>query len=397
VDARPRGFRSGRREEAGYLDAVVMSAARDDDDRRFMARALELARRGEGHVEPNPMVGCVLVRDGSIVGEGWHQRFGGPHAEIEALAAAGEAARGATAYVTLEPCAHHGKTPPCTESLPKAGVARVVIACRDPNPQVDGRGLEVLELAGIPCFVGLLAEEAGELIAPFAKLVTQRRPWVIAKWAMTLDGKLATRTGDSRWISGEESRAVVHKLRGRVDAIIVGRGTVEADDPVLTARPPGPRTPMRIVLDQMAKLPLDSQLVRTAGEYRTAVVTGGAPAERCDRLREANVDVWKITGSNFGEVWRGLLDKLGRHEMTNVLVEGGAEILGGLFDEDLINEVHAFIAPKIIGGPAPGAIAGLGVPRMVDASRLKYCQFERTGPDIYIHGRLSTEDEHKLA
>src|SRR5688572_23757876 len=179
-----------------------------EHDRRHMGRALELARRGEGHVEPNPMVGCVLVKGGEVIGEGWHQKFGGPHAEIEALRAAGEAARGATAYVTLEPCSHIGKTPPCTQALIEAGVERVVAACRDPNPHVQGRGFEELEAAGIKCHPSVLADEAADLIAPFTKLVTTGRPWVIAKWAMTLDGKIATRTGDSRWISGEESRAV---------------------------------------------------------------------------------------------------------------------------------------------------------------------------------------------
>src|SRR5688500_14980726 len=195
-----------------------------NSESQYMERAIELARRGEGHVEPNPMVGCVLVRHGSVVGEGWHQRFGGPHAEIEALRMAGDAARGSTAFVTLEPCAHAGKTPPCTEALIAAGVARVVVACRDPNPLVNGRGVATLRAAEIDVVVLENQLEAEALLAPFAKLMTVGRPWVIAKWAMTLDGKLATHTGDSQWISGEESRAVVHQLRGRMDAIVVGRG-----------------------------------------------------------------------------------------------------------------------------------------------------------------------------
>jgi len=367
----------------------MAATAFTDDDRRHMARALELARRGEGRVEPNPMVGCVLVRDGVVVGEGWHQRFGGPHAEVEALNAAGDAARGATVYVTLEPCAHTGKTPPCTQALMRAGARRVIAACRDPDPQVNGRGLSELEAAGVPVAVGLLGDQATDLLAPFTKLVTTRRPWVIAKWAMTLDGKLAARTGDSRWISGEESRARVHALRGRVDAIVIGRGTAEADDPLLTARPPGPRTPVRIVLDSQASLPLTSQLVRTAGEYPVLVAASKrVPAGRCDQLRAAGVEVWQTAARDADHAWFELLDELGRRHMTNILVEGGGSVLGGVLDADSIDEVHAFIATKLVGGRAPGPLTGLGVPRMADAVSLKSFHIEQIGPDIYIHGRV---------
>ena len=225
-----------------------------DLDVRFMARAIELAWRGQGRVEPNPMVGCVIVHGDTIVGEGWHGRFGGPHAEAEALRAAGQRCRGATLYVTLEPCCHHGKTPPCTEAILAARPARVVVAQRDPFPPVDGGGLRQLTAAGIPVEMGVLQPDARRLNAPYLKLITDRRPWVHAKWAMTLDGKLATRSRDSRWISSEASRRIVHTLRGRMDAILIGRGTAESDDPQLTARPPGPRTALRIVLDSHASL-----------------------------------------------------------------------------------------------------------------------------------------------
>jgi diaminohydroxyphosphoribosylaminopyrimidine deaminase/5-amino-6-(5-phosphoribosylamino)uracil reductase len=362
------------------------------NESRQIARAIELAYRGEGRVEPNPMVGCVLVRDGAVVGEGWHREFGGPHAEIEALTAAGPSARGSTAYVTLEPCAHTGKTPPCTAALIAAGVARVVIACHDPNPHVVGGGMRVLKNAGVAVEL-LEGQHAAEaLLAPFAKLMTAGRPWVIAKWAITLDGKIAARTGDSQWISGEESRAVVHELRGRVDAIVVGRGTAEQDDPLLTARPAGPRTPTRIVLDSQAVLSLDSQLVRTSSDAPVLVAAAAnAPETRCHALREAGVEVWQAspTAASPNDRWLALLDELGRRRMTNILVEGGAQVLGALLDAGAIDEVHAFIAPKLIGGPGPGPLAGHGLARMADAKALRNAVVSQLGADLYIHGRVS--------
>ncbi len=360
-----------------------------DDDRRFMARALELARRGEGLVEPNPMVGCVLVRDALVVGEGWHQQFGGPHAEVEALAAAGKAACGAVAYVTLEPCCHTGKTPPCTQALIAAGVSRVVAACVDPNPAVSGGGLEALAAAGIVVDVGVRGDEAAELTAPFAKLVAQHRPWVIAKWAMTLDGKLAAGSGDSRWISGEASRAFVHQMRGRVDALLVGRGTAAADDPLLTARPPGARTATRIVLDSKASLALDSQLVRTARNAPVLVAVGPhALAESCGELATRGVEVWQSSAPDRIGRLAELLDELGRRQMTNLLVEGGAEVFGALVDLDAIDEVHAFIAPRIVGGAGPSPVARLGFDAMAAALRLAVTSVERSGEDVHIRGRV---------
>ncbi|MBA4106327.1 MAG: bifunctional diaminohydroxyphosphoribosylaminopyrimidine deaminase/5-amino-6-(5-phosphoribosylamino)uracil reductase RibD [Pirellula sp.] len=359
---------------------------------QHLERAIELARRGEGHVEPNPMVGCVLVRDGAVVGEGWHQRFGGPHAEIEALSMAGDAARGSTAFVTLEPCAHVGKTPPCTGALIAAGVARVVVASRDPNPLVDGRGIAALQAAGIKVDVLDNCLEANALLAPFAKLMTTGRPWVIAKWAMTLDGKLATHTGDSQWISGEGSRAIVHQLRGRMDAIVVGRGTAEQDDPLLTVRPAGARTPTRIVLDSQAVLALDSQLVRTSSDAPVLVAAAAnAPEVRCHALREAGVEVWQAPPAavSASDRWLALLDELGRRRMTNILVEGGAKVLGALLDAGAIDEVHAFIAPKLIGGPGPGPIAGMGLALMANAQVLRNAVISQQGPDVYVRGRLT--------
>jgi len=328
-------------------------------DTWHMRRALELAAQGRGCVEPNPMVGCVIVRGAETIGEGWHRRFGQPHAEAEALRIAGGRAAGATLYVTLEPCCHQGKTPPCTRAILGAGIARVVVATRDPFPRVDGGGIAELRRAGVDVEVGVMDAEACRLNAPYLKLVRTGRPWVLAKWAMTLDGKIATRTGSSQWISGPESRAIVHGLRGRVDAIVVGRETALRDDPLLTARPPGPRTALRIVCDTAASLGCESQLVRTARETPVLVAAGEqAPPARRQRLREAGCEVLVCEGATHAARLDALLDELGRRRLTNVLVEGGGRLLGSLLDARQIDEVHVFIAAKLVGGSsAPGPVA----------------------------------------
>ena len=358
-------------------------------DSLHMARALELARRGEGLVEPNPMVGCVITDDDEVIGEGWHRRFAFAHAEVEALAAAGPRARGATAYVTLEPCCHFGKTPPCTQALIAAGIRRVVAALADPFPQISGRGFSELTAAGIEVEIGLMESEARRLNAPYLKRVATGRPWVIAKWAMTLDGKLATRSGDSRWISGPESREIVHQLRGRVDAILIGRGTAVADDPLLTARPPGPRTATRIVLDSRAALDASSQLVRTARDTPLLIATGPEATESDRaRLAAAGCEVFVCDAADHRGRLSQLLDELGRRQMTNVLVEGGSHLLGSLFDAREIDEVHVFIAPKLCGGQAaPTPIAGEGVDRMADSLALDDLQIQHVGADLYLSGR----------
>ncbi len=359
-------------------------------DRRYMERALELARLGQGWVEPNPMVGCVIAHGPEVVGEGWHQRFGGAHAEVEALREAGQRARGATLYVTLEPCCHQGKTPPCTEAILAAGVQRVVAAMKDPFPQVAGQGLRRLAEAGLEVHCGLLEAEARRLNAPYLKLIQTGRPWVIAKWAMTLDGKLATRTGQSRWISGPESRALVHQLRGRVDAVLVGSRTAALDDPLLTARPPGPRTAVRIVVDGRARLTSESQLVRTARQAPVLVAAGPeAAAVDLRRLESAGCEVFVAPGQTPQERLLALLDELGRRRMTNLLVEGGGRLLGALLDLRAIDEVHVFIAPKLFGGlDAPTPLAGLGIDRTEQAVQLDSVQIERVGQDIYVTGRV---------
>jgi len=364
-------------------------------DSQMMLRAVELARRGQGYVEPNPMVGCLITHAGQTVAEGWHPRFGGPHAEIVALAAAGERSRGATMYVTLEPCCHHGKTPPCTEAIIAAGIARVVVAMRDPFPQVAGGGLKRLASAGLEVELGLGEAEAQRLNAPYLKRLRTGRPWMIAKWAMTLDGKVATRSGYSQWISSAASRQVGHVLRSRVDAILVGRKTAQLDDPMLTARlkdgSPA-RLATRIVLDSNASLPSFSQLARTAPQVPTLVVTGPeAPEKELRRLASAGCEVLPFAAPSHYERLIQLLDELGRRQMTNVLVEGGSTILGSLFDARELDEVHVFIAPKIFGGQkARSPVRGAGVEQVAEAVALREPVVQQLGSDIYMHGVLAT-------
>jgi len=362
-----------------------------DFDLACMRRALELAMRGQGAVEPNPMVGCVLARDGKELAAGWHERFGGPHAEVAAITAAkGIDLKGATAYVTLEPCCHQGKTPPCTEALLAAGVSRVVAAMRDPFPKVDGGGLRRLAESGVQVEVGCLEAEARRLNAPYLKLIEQHRPWVIAKWAMSLDGKIATRRSHSRWISGEASRAVVHTLRGRVDAILVGSRTVEIDDPLLTARPPGPRVATRIVVDSLAQMSMNCQLVRTARDVPVLVATGPDAAERnMLRLQQTGCEVLPFAAATRYERMLQLLDELGRRRMTNLLVEGGSQVFGCLLDANQVDEVHVFISPKLIGGErAPSPVAGAGLDRVPELPQVGQRVVDQLGDDIYIRGRL---------
>jgi diaminohydroxyphosphoribosylaminopyrimidine deaminase / 5-amino-6-(5-phosphoribosylamino)uracil reductase len=355
-------------------------------DEAWMQRALELAQLGQGYVEPNPMVGCVLVREGRVIAEGYHGRYGGPHAEVVAAGDHPVAGQwnGATLYLTLEPCSHWGKTPPCSELLVRLAPSRVVIACRDPCSQVDGRGIDRLQTAGIPTEVGCLAEAASQLIAPFRKLQLQRRPWVIAKWAMSLDGKIATRSGDSQWISSGESRQRVHQLRGRVDAILVGSRTALADDPLLTARPPGPRTPLRVVIDSRAGLPPSCRLATTATQFPTLLWTSpAAPADALKRLRASGVEAVVCAASTPQERLLALLDELGHRRCTNLLVEGGGQLLGSLRDLDQIDEAQVFIAPLLIGGQqAPGPMSGSGADRLCTALHLDTCQWLPVGSDI---------------
>lgn len=389
------------------------------DQLSVMRRAIELAAQGAGFVEPNPMVGAVLVNDRwKLLGEGFHQKFGGSHAEVEAISDA--EVRGnksqlkeAILFVTLEPCCHFGKTPPCTQAIVAAGIRRVIVGRTDPAPHASGGGIAELRAAGVEVEVGLLEVEAKRLTAPFAKLVTTGLPWVIAKWAMTWDGKIATRTGDSQWISNEASRAVVHQLRGHMDAIVIGAETARHDDPLLTARPVGPRVATRVVLDSFAALRTDSQLVRTISQAPLLIVAGpDTPAANAARLRAAGVEVCVLSDeSNANEVEsaeppspelpkgvkrirqvdpRQLLVELGRRNMTNVLIEGGGGVMGAFADLNLIDEVHVFLGPKLVGGLAAHTpISGLGVDAMPQAAQLIDLKVEVLGDDVHLHGFVS--------
>ncbi len=384
----------------------------NQEDEIWMRRALSLAEQGRGRVEPNPMVGCVLVRDGHPIGEGFHRHFGQDHAEVEAINDAklkGHDPAGATAFVTLEPCSHYGKTPPCSLALIQARVKRVVIATCDPSPHVAGSGIAQLRAAGIDVQVGVLEADARQILAPFLKRVHTGLPWVIAKWAMSLDGKLATRSGHSQWISGPPARQVVHQLRGNVDAIMVGIGTAIADDPALTARgdeaqphrPPN-RLATRVVVDRTLRLGLDSQLVKTAN---TVPVLIACDAERDkgkrQQLRDAGAEVWSPQNGtrqvkslehgpedfDYAGLVRQLLRELAGRGMTNVLVEGGAALLGNLFDQNLIDEVYVFVSPKLIGGAGGvSPIAGLGREQVPQTKSLQRVSHQVVGDDVLIHG-----------
>jgi diaminohydroxyphosphoribosylaminopyrimidine deaminase/5-amino-6-(5-phosphoribosylamino)uracil reductase len=353
-----------------------------------MRHALALAARGRGFVEPNPMVGAVVLNDdGEIIGEGWHQKYGEAHAEVNALAQAGERARGAALIVTLEPCCHHGKTPPCTDAILRSGIKRVIVAMADPFPQVAGGGIAILRDAGIKVEIGLHERDARRLNAPYLKLIRTGRPWVHLKWAMSLDGKIATRTGDSKWISGEESRRTVHELRGRMDAIIVGGGTLRADDPLLTARPAGPRIATRIVLSASGNLPDNCRLRSTAREAPVLIFTQEEHQTKLTGWVADGCEVVPLPASETGLSIDGVLGELGRRRMTNVMVEGGAGILGAFIDARAADECHIFIAPKIIGGDgALSPIGGRGIERIAQSLSLVNIAVNRGGDDVYIHG-----------
>lgn len=366
------------------------------EDERFMRRALGLAKRGSGRTSPNPMVGAVVVRDGRVVGEGFHERIGGPHAEVNALRRAGDWARGATLYVTLEPCNHYGRTPPCTEALIASGIRRVVMGMADPNPKVAGGGADRLRQAGIEVISGVLEEACRRLNQPFIKWVTHGRPYVTLKCAATLDGRMATRTGDSRWVTGERSRRLVHELRAAVDAVLVGIGTALADDPLLTARlgRKKVRQPLRIVLDTHGRLPVASQLVKTARESPVLVACAETvPKEVRERFSSHGVAVVAVPQVEpFGLDLSALLDELGRRSVTSVLVEGGARVHGAFLDGALADDFHFFYAPKILGDSLAVPMFQ-GAPRhfMKDAVLGLDCQVRRLGDDFLVCGRFRSQ------
>jgi len=352
-----------------------------------MERALELARRGTGLVSPGPLVGCVIVDPaGLVVGEGFYVFEEVKHAETIALSVAGNKARGGTAYVSLEPHAHHGRTAPCTDALIAAGIKRVVASIEDSNPKVSGRGFEHLRNAGVEVQVGLLAEEAARANEAYIHFMRTGRPFVHLKMAVSLDGKIATRTGDSRWVTGPEARARAHELRHQYDAIMIGIGTATKDDPLLTDRSDGSRRLqlVRIVLDEQLLLPSQSRLVKTANEAPVIVIAGtGADENRVRELESRGVEIVRKGNRDPFE----LLDELGRRSVQSLLVEGGSGVAGRFIDAGLVNKVTFFVAPKIVGGSeAPGAVGGVGVELMKDALQLEHVEITQRGNDIEVTG-----------
>jgi diaminohydroxyphosphoribosylaminopyrimidine deaminase/5-amino-6-(5-phosphoribosylamino)uracil reductase len=369
-----------------------------DTDRLHLERAIELAERGAGAVKPNPVVGAVVARDGEILGEGWHQRYGGAHAEVNAIEACGLAdLTEATIYVSLEPCCHEGKTPPCTDAILQAGIRRVVVASDDPTEKASGRGLGILRDEGVEVIVadGDVAAKARLLNQAFRKHARVGRPWVLFKSAMTLDGKVATRTGDSKWISGEASRDLAHRWRASVDAVVVGIGTALADDPQLTARPSGTPAepgaqPRRVVFDSLARIPPTSQLVTAAAEIPLSIVVSRAAARAdTDALEAAGVQVLVATGENEPARVRSALDQLGALEVSAVLLEGGPHLAGAFLDAGEIDEVRLFLAPLLLGGSAArDPLEGEGVERISEAMRAQTMSCESIGEDLLISARL---------
>lgn len=358
------------------------------EDIEYMRRAIELAERGAGFVNPNPMVGAVIVKRGRVIGEGWHERYGEWHAERNAFKNCTEDARGATMYVTLEPCCHHGKTPPCTDAIIEHGIARVFVGMRDPNPLVAGKGIALLREAGIEVVCGIEEETIREQNRIFLKYISTHRPWVALKTAMTLDGKIATWSGDSKWITGTEARAYVHELRHRLMAIMVGIGTAMTDDPLLNCRIEGRgvRQPIRIVVDSNARLGLDRQLVKTAGEYRTIVAhTRFAGEDKLEALRQTGVETL-LCAEKAGLVdVDNLLDLLGQTGIDSILLEGGGGLNYSFLSGGFTDEVYAFIAPKIVGGErAKTPVEGMGIEKMSDAIDLEMTDMLTLGKDILL-------------
>jgi diaminohydroxyphosphoribosylaminopyrimidine deaminase / 5-amino-6-(5-phosphoribosylamino)uracil reductase len=370
----------------------------------WMRLALRLARRGFGRTSPNPMVGAVLVREGAVIGHGWHHRAGGPHAEIEALAQARRrgGAEGSTLYVTLEPCCTQGRTPACTGAIIAAGLRRVVAATRDPNPAHRGRGFEILERAGVEVSLGALAEEAAALNEAFFHWMVRRRPFVTVKAAMSLDGKIGTVTGESQWITGERARAQGQRLRSGADAVLVGINTILADDPSLTARRPGDerRARKRIILDARARTPLGAKVVcDAAADSTVVVVTRAAPRGRVEALRgKVRVLVAPAEKGGRGVDLRWLLERLGREEVTALLVEGGGEVNASFLGQGLAQRVAFFYAPIVLGGrSAPKAVGGAGVERLRDGLRLVEAVWRRLGEDLFLTARVLEKKKARAA
>ena len=358
----------------------------------YMRRALELARKGEGHTSPNPMVGCVVVKDGRIISEGYHEKYGEFHAERNALTRCTEDTAGADLYVTLEPCCHQGKTPPCTDIIIEKKIARVFVGSMDSNPLVAGKGVQILREHGIYVETGILEEECLKLNEVFYHYITTKTPFVVMKYAMTLDGKIACATGDSKWVTGEIARTQVHRMRGRYRGIMVGIGTVLADDPMLNCRVEGGVDPVRIICDSNLHIPLESQIVKTTSEIETIVacsqesLEAERKQEKIRKLKDAGIQLIGTEGAH-GVNLVELMKKLGEQNIDSILLEGGGTLNASALEDGIVNKVYAYIAGKLIGGmDARSPVEGMGIDRMADAITLKDMEIERLGDDFCIVG-----------
>ena len=374
-----------------------------------MQRAIALAKKGAGFVNPNPMVGCVVVKDNEIITEGYHEYYGGLHAERNALTNSTADCKDATLYVTLEPCCHYGKTPPCTEIIIEKGIKKVVVGLLDPNPLVAGKGIKILEDAGIEVVTGVEVEEIKDLNKVFLKYIKTKRPYVLLKTAMTLDGKIASYTGDSKWITNEKSRQLVHKLRSEMMGIVAGIETVKADNPMLNCRlevqqptansqQPNIHQPIRIIIDTKASISLESNIVKTANEYKTILAIGqqstvDSQQTKIDELKSLNVDILYCEEKDGHVDINDLMIKLGQKGIDSILLEGGATLNAAFLEAGCVDEVYAFIAPKIIGGEhSKSPVGGQGIELMKDAIMLKDIKIETFDNDILIKGKIKSTD-----
>ncbi|MFA9371628.1 MAG: bifunctional diaminohydroxyphosphoribosylaminopyrimidine deaminase/5-amino-6-(5-phosphoribosylamino)uracil reductase RibD [Labilibaculum antarcticum] len=359
---------------------------------QYIQRAFELAKKGIGRVNPNPLVGAVIVRDDRIIGEGYHEFFGGPHAEVNAFRSATESVEGATMYVTLEPCSHYGKTPPCAEAIVKNKIAKVVIGMLDPNALVAGKGVKLLEENGIEVEYGYLCEELSQMNRVFLKFIQNKLPYVVMKTAMTLDGKIASKTGDSRWVSNEKSRVYVHQVRNELAGIMVGVDTVIADDPILTTRLENEegRNPVRIVVDSSARIPLESKILNTANQAKTIVaVTEKANSTKIAEIQELGNAVMIVKSRNGRVDLTDLMVKLGETQIDGILLEGGATLNFSALEAGIVDEVMSFIAPKIIGGlTSKSPVGGEGIKFMKDAIELENMKIDQLGNDLMLTGKI---------
>ena len=378
-------------------------------DIEYMQRAIALAKKGAGFVNPNPMVGCVVVKDNEIITEGYHEYYGGFHAERNALTNTTADCKDATLYVTLEPCCHYGKTPPCTEIIIEKGIKKVVVGLLDPNPLVAGKGIKILEDAGIEVVTGVEVDKIKELNKVFLKYINTKRPYVLLKTAMTLDGKIASYTGDSKWITNEKSRKLVHKLRSEMMGIVAGIGTVKADNPMLNSRlevqqptansqQPNVHQPIRIIIDTKASISLESNIVKTANEYRTILAVGqqsivNAQQSKVEMLKSLNVEILYCEEKDGHVDINDLMIKLGQKGIDSLLLEGGATLNAAFLEAGCVDEVYAFIAPKIIGGEhSKSPVGGQGIELMKDAIMLKDIKIETFDNDILIKGKIKSTD-----